>query len=89
MKKKSCEAALKAMKHVSNCHKMCVTNAVGETNCQRRTSANAAAAVLDACLSRLSGYYGEGLNAIIVFAACHLPDSSCEDYTYIMENLFL
>lgn len=37
----------------------------------------------------LSGYYGEGLNAIIVFAACHLPDSSCEDYTYIMENLFL
>ncbi|XP_029687163.1 caytaxin-like [Takifugu rubripes] len=35
------------------------------------------------------GYYGEGLNAIIVFAACHLPDSSCEDYAYIMENLFL
>ncbi|TMS09643.1 Caytaxin [Larimichthys crocea] len=35
------------------------------------------------------GYYGEGLNAIIVFAACHLPDSNCEDYTYIMENLFL
>ncbi|XP_060940576.1 caytaxin-like [Limanda limanda] len=35
------------------------------------------------------GYYGEGLNAIIVFAACCLPDSSCEDYTYIMENLFL
>ncbi|XP_024908390.1 caytaxin-like isoform X1 [Cynoglossus semilaevis] len=35
------------------------------------------------------GYYGEGLNAIIVFAACYLPDSSCEDYTYIMENLFL
>ncbi|XP_038147874.1 caytaxin [Cyprinodon tularosa] len=35
------------------------------------------------------GYYGEGLNAIIVFAACYLPDSSCDDYTYIMENLFL
>ncbi|KAJ8408251.1 hypothetical protein AAFF_G00256650 [Aldrovandia affinis] len=35
------------------------------------------------------GYYGEGLNAIIVFAACHLPDSSCADYHYIMENLFL
>uniref|UniRef100_A0A4W5K595 ATCAY kinesin light chain interacting caytaxin n=1 Tax=Hucho hucho TaxID=62062 RepID=A0A4W5K595_9TELE len=35
------------------------------------------------------GYYGEGLNAIIVFAACYLPESSCEDYTYIMENLFL
>lgn len=41
------------------------------------------------CLCLLSGYYGEGLNAIIVFAACHLPDSSSEDYTYIMENLFL
>ncbi|XP_061879813.1 caytaxin isoform X2 [Entelurus aequoreus] len=35
------------------------------------------------------GYYGEGLNAIIVFAACYLPDSSCDDYAYIMENLFL
>lgn len=35
------------------------------------------------------GYYGEGLSAIIVFAACHLPDSSCEDYSYIMENVFL
>ncbi|XP_076005405.1 caytaxin-like isoform X1 [Genypterus blacodes] len=35
------------------------------------------------------GYYGEGLNAIIVFAASYLPDSSCDDYTYIMENLFL
>ncbi|KAJ8011501.1 hypothetical protein DPEC_G00058880 [Dallia pectoralis] len=34
------------------------------------------------------GYYGEGLNAIIVFAACYLPESSSEDYTYIMENLF-
>ncbi|XP_053317830.1 caytaxin [Spea bombifrons] len=35
------------------------------------------------------GYYGEGLNAIIVFAACCLPDSNCPDYSYIMENLFL
>ncbi|KAK1790833.1 hypothetical protein P4O66_014691 [Electrophorus voltai] len=35
------------------------------------------------------GYYGEGLNAVIVFAACYLPDSSCQDYHYIMENLFL
>lgn len=35
------------------------------------------------------GYYGEGLSAIIVFAACHLPDSNCTDYHYIMENLFL
>ncbi|XP_062816603.1 caytaxin isoform X2 [Anolis carolinensis] len=35
------------------------------------------------------GYYGEGLNAIIVFAACYLPDSGLPDYHYIMENLFL
>ncbi|XP_029470158.1 caytaxin [Rhinatrema bivittatum] len=35
------------------------------------------------------GYYGEGLNAIIVFAACCLPDSNSADYHYIMENLFL
>lgn len=42
---------------------------------------------LTGCLS--PGYYGEGLNAIIVFAACFLPDSSSPDYHYIMENLFL
>ncbi|XP_066037891.1 protein prune homolog 2 isoform X2 [Chamaea fasciata] len=35
------------------------------------------------------GYYGDGLNAIIVFAACFLPDSSQTDYNYVMENLFL
>uniref|UniRef100_K7FTX1 Protein prune homolog 2 n=1 Tax=Pelodiscus sinensis TaxID=13735 RepID=K7FTX1_PELSI len=35
------------------------------------------------------GYYGDGLNAIIVFAACFLPDSSRPDYNYVMENLFL
>ncbi|XP_075454743.1 protein prune homolog 2 isoform X5 [Ascaphus truei] len=35
------------------------------------------------------GYYGEGINAIIVFAACFLPDSSRTDYNYVMENLFL
>ncbi|XP_063769907.1 protein prune homolog 2 isoform X3 [Pseudophryne corroboree] len=35
------------------------------------------------------GYYGEGINAIIVFAACFLPDSSRADYNYVMENLFL
>ncbi|KAM9167619.1 protein prune homolog 2 isoform 2-T2 [Mergus octosetaceus] len=35
------------------------------------------------------GYYGDGLNAIIVFAACFLPDSSRTDYNYVMENLFL
>ncbi|XP_078576393.1 uncharacterized protein LOC144862024 isoform X3 [Branchiostoma floridae x Branchiostoma japonicum] len=35
------------------------------------------------------GYYGEGLNAIIVFAACYMPDSSRPDYKYVMDNLFL
>uniref|UniRef100_A0ACB8ERH9 Protein prune 2 n=1 Tax=Sphaerodactylus townsendi TaxID=933632 RepID=A0ACB8ERH9_9SAUR len=35
------------------------------------------------------GYYGDGLNAIIVFAACFLPDSNRADYNDVMENLFL
>lgn len=35
------------------------------------------------------GYYGNEVNAIIVFAACFLPDSDKEDYHEIMENLFL
>lgn len=39
--------------------------------------------------SLLTGYYGNGANAIIVFAACFLPDSDREDYHEIMENLFL
>ncbi|XP_026199670.1 uncharacterized protein LOC113151062 isoform X2 [Anabas testudineus] len=34
------------------------------------------------------GYYAEK-NAIIVFAACFLPDSDCDNYNYVMENLFL
>ncbi|XP_033725960.1 uncharacterized protein LOC117315717 [Pecten maximus] len=35
------------------------------------------------------GYYGDGLNAIIVFSGCYLPDRSRKDYNYIMDNLFL
>ncbi|XP_060928959.1 protein prune homolog 2 [Limanda limanda] len=35
------------------------------------------------------GYYANGVNAIIVFAACFLPDSDREEYHEIMENLFL
>lgn len=35
-----------------------------------------------------SGYYAEQ-NAIVVFAACFLPDSNCDNYNYVMENLFL
>ncbi|XP_075463904.1 bcl-2/adenovirus E1B 19 kDa-interacting protein 2-like protein isoform X2 [Ascaphus truei] len=34
------------------------------------------------------GYYGDGLNAIILFASCHLPESSIPDYQYVMDNLF-
>ncbi|XP_034068529.1 uncharacterized protein LOC117543953 isoform X3 [Gymnodraco acuticeps] len=34
------------------------------------------------------GYYAEQ-NAIIVFAACFLPDSDFDNYNYVMENLFL
>ncbi|XP_034032364.1 BCL2/adenovirus E1B 19 kDa protein-interacting protein 2 isoform X2 [Thalassophryne amazonica] len=34
------------------------------------------------------GYYGDGLNAIIVFAVCFMPESSQSNYRYIMDNLF-
>ncbi|XP_030587721.1 BCL2/adenovirus E1B 19 kDa protein-interacting protein 2 isoform X2 [Archocentrus centrarchus] len=34
------------------------------------------------------GYYGDGLNAIIVFAVCFMPESNKPNYRYIMENLF-
>ncbi|XP_054854298.1 bcl-2/adenovirus E1B 19 kDa-interacting protein 2-like protein [Eublepharis macularius] len=34
------------------------------------------------------GYYGEGLNAIIMFASCYLPENTIPDYPYVMENLF-
>ncbi|XP_068459439.1 BCL2/adenovirus E1B 19 kDa protein-interacting protein 2 isoform X2 [Clinocottus analis] len=34
------------------------------------------------------GYYGDGLNAIIVFAVCFMPESSQPNYKYIMDNLF-
>uniref|UniRef100_A0A663DQ50 BCL2 interacting protein like n=1 Tax=Aquila chrysaetos chrysaetos TaxID=223781 RepID=A0A663DQ50_AQUCH len=33
------------------------------------------------------GYHGEGFGAILLFAACHLPDSSIPRYGYVMENL--
>ncbi|KAM9495906.1 BCL2/adenovirus E1B 19 kDa protein-interacting protein 2 isoform 1-T1 [Clarias gariepinus] len=34
------------------------------------------------------GYYGDGLNAIIVFAVCFMPESNQANYRYIMDNLF-
>ncbi|KAH8378843.1 hypothetical protein KR009_001727, partial [Drosophila setifemur] len=30
-----------------------------------------------------------GQNAIVIFSACHLPDRSRADYSYVMDNLFL
>ncbi|XP_078328522.1 uncharacterized protein LOC111111795 isoform X1 [Crassostrea virginica] len=35
------------------------------------------------------GYYGDGLNAIIIFSGCYLPDRSRRDYQYVMDNLFM
>ncbi|KAM4690676.1 bcl-2/adenovirus E1B 19 kDa-interacting protein 2-like protein [Rhinophrynus dorsalis] len=34
------------------------------------------------------GYYGDGLNAIILFATCYLPEDSIPNYQYVMDNLF-
>uniref|UniRef100_A0A8C6SW05 BCL2 interacting protein 2 n=1 Tax=Neogobius melanostomus TaxID=47308 RepID=A0A8C6SW05_9GOBI len=34
------------------------------------------------------GYYGDGLNAVIVFAVCFMPESNQPNYRYIMDNLF-
>ncbi|XP_051975096.1 BCL2/adenovirus E1B 19 kDa protein-interacting protein 2 isoform X1 [Xyrauchen texanus] len=34
------------------------------------------------------GYYGDGLNAIIIFAVCFMPESNQPNYRYIMDNLF-
>ena len=36
-----------------------------------------------------AGYYGDGFNALVVFAACYLPDKRRKDYQYVMDNLFL
>uniref|UniRef100_A0A672FHN2 CRAL-TRIO domain-containing protein n=1 Tax=Salarias fasciatus TaxID=181472 RepID=A0A672FHN2_SALFA len=34
------------------------------------------------------GYYGDGMNDIIVFSSCYLPENSMENYQYIMDQLF-
>ncbi|XP_028282334.1 bcl-2/adenovirus E1B 19 kDa-interacting protein 2-like protein isoform X2 [Parambassis ranga] len=34
------------------------------------------------------GYYGDGMNDIIVFSSCYLPESHLENYQYVMDNLF-
>lgn len=38
--------------------------------------------------SLVLGYYGDGLNAIVVFAVCFMPESSQPNYRYLMDNLF-
>ncbi|XP_058475200.1 BCL2/adenovirus E1B 19 kDa protein-interacting protein 2-like [Solea solea] len=46
--------------------------------------------VLEPFLQVLShgGYYGDGMNDIIVFSSCFLPQNNLEKYTYVMDNLF-
>nr|KAG5689837.1 hypothetical protein BaRGS_012187 [Batillaria attramentaria] len=34
------------------------------------------------------GYYGDGLNAMIVFSGCYLPSKDRKDYSYVMDHLF-
>ncbi|XP_031696131.1 caytaxin-like isoform X2 [Anarrhichthys ocellatus] len=46
--------------------------------------------VLEPFLRVLShgGYYGDGVNDIIVFSSCYLPENRLENYQYVMDNLF-
>ncbi|XP_068565489.1 bcl-2/adenovirus E1B 19 kDa-interacting protein 2-like protein isoform X2 [Cebidichthys violaceus] len=46
--------------------------------------------VLEPFLRVLShgGYYGDGMNDIIVFSSCYLPENRLENYQYVMDNLF-
>ncbi|XP_030213913.1 bcl-2/adenovirus E1B 19 kDa-interacting protein 2-like protein [Gadus morhua] len=46
--------------------------------------------VLEPYLQVLShgGYYGDGMNAIILVSACYLPENTVANYDYVMENLF-
>ncbi|XP_023687805.1 BCL2/adenovirus E1B 19 kDa protein-interacting protein 2-like isoform X2 [Paramormyrops kingsleyae] len=46
--------------------------------------------VLEPYLQVLShgGYCGDGMNAIIVFSTCYLPENTTKDYQYVMDNLF-
>ncbi|XP_044028257.1 BCL2/adenovirus E1B 19 kDa protein-interacting protein 2-like [Siniperca chuatsi] len=46
--------------------------------------------VLEPFLRVLShgGYYGDGMNDIIVFSSCYLPQNTLENYQYVMDNLF-
>uniref|UniRef100_A0A8C2WTU8 CRAL-TRIO domain-containing protein n=1 Tax=Cyclopterus lumpus TaxID=8103 RepID=A0A8C2WTU8_CYCLU len=46
--------------------------------------------VLEPFLRVLShgGYYGDGMNDIIVFSSCYLPRNCLENYQYVMDHLF-
>ncbi|XP_070691625.1 bcl-2/adenovirus E1B 19 kDa-interacting protein 2-like protein [Pempheris klunzingeri] len=46
--------------------------------------------VLEPYLQVLShgGYYGDEMNAIILFTSCYLPENTVDDYAYVMDNLF-
>ncbi|XP_041708967.2 BCL2/adenovirus E1B 19 kDa protein-interacting protein 2 isoform X1 [Coregonus clupeaformis] len=46
--------------------------------------------VLEPYLQVLShgGYYGQAMNAIIMFSSCYLPENTVENYEYVMDNLF-
>ncbi|XP_037641617.1 bcl-2/adenovirus E1B 19 kDa-interacting protein 2-like protein isoform X1 [Sebastes umbrosus] len=46
--------------------------------------------VLEPYLQVLShgGYYGDEMNAVILFTSCYLPENTVEDYEYVMDNLF-
>lgn len=37
---------------------------------------------------QLLGYYGDGMNAIILFTSCYLPEKTVDNYDYVMDNLF-
>ncbi|XP_043935965.1 bcl-2/adenovirus E1B 19 kDa-interacting protein 2-like protein isoform X2 [Protopterus annectens] len=34
------------------------------------------------------GYFGEGVNALIIFASCYLPERNIPEYQNVMDNLF-
>lgn len=38
--------------------------------------------------SLIAGYCGDGMNAVIVFSTCYLPENTTKDYQYVMDNLF-
>ncbi|KAJ8004872.1 hypothetical protein DPEC_G00140810 [Dallia pectoralis] len=58
--------------------------------CVAEQEYNVDMSVLEPYLQVLShgGYYGEPVNAIILFSSCYLPENTVENYEYVMDNLF-